>query len=37
MDGCTLKELWDDYGIVGDLEVSRLQNEHWQMKLTILL
>lgn len=21
-EGCTLKELWDNYGIVGDLEVS---------------
>ena len=22
LEGCTLKELWDDFGIVGDLEVS---------------
>jgi hypothetical protein len=21
LEGCTLRELWDDYGIVGDLEV----------------
>jgi hypothetical protein len=22
LEGCTLRELWDDYGIVGDLKVS---------------
>jgi hypothetical protein len=24
LEGCTLKELWDDFGIVGDLIVSDL-------------
>jgi hypothetical protein len=26
MEGCTLKELWDDFGIVGDLLVSPINN-----------